>query len=102
MKYGGFAVLVLGACLWLAAGTARAEDAVTFQFNPPDAFSPTLMPVTSSYTFDKMARIAGHPCAMLKNVITPDLKAAGQDLKKLFDLLQLIPKEMKSTFSVQA
>lgn len=63
-------------------------------------FSPSLTPVTTEYSFVRMYNVAGHPCAMLKNVIKPDLKTAGQDLEKLFKEMGLLPEGIKAKFSV--
>jgi len=65
-------------------------------------FSPSLMPVTTDYSFIRMYNIAGHQCAMLKNVIKPDLKAVGQDLEKMFVELEILPEGMEAEFSVQS
>lgn len=63
-------------------------------------FSPSLAPATTEYSFVRMYNVAGHPCAMLKNVIKPDLKTAAQDLAKMFKDLELLPEGMKAKFSV--
>jgi hypothetical protein len=64
--------------------------------------SQDLPQVTASYTFEKMDDVAGHPCAVLKRVIKPDLKLATQDLRKLFDELQAIPAELKPAYAALA
>jgi len=65
-------------------------------------FSPSLLPVTTDYSFIRMYNMAGHQCAMLKNVIEPDLQTAGQDLKQMFTDLGILPKGLDAKFSVQA
>lgn len=65
-------------------------------------FSPSLSPVTTEYTFVRMANVAGRTCAMLKNVISPDLKVAEQDLAKILKEVELLPEEMDTKCSVLA
>ena len=65
-------------------------------------FSPSLTPVTTDYAFIRMYNVGGHPCAMLKNTITPDLKTATRDLAKMFADLALLPEETDPKFTVES
>lgn|GEM_PF-2558108 len=65
-------------------------------------FSPSLVPVTTDYSFIRIYDIAGHRCAMLKNVIRPDLVEAARDLEKMFKELEIVPEGMEAMFSVQS
>ncbi|MHB0937889.1 MAG: hypothetical protein ACYDCO_22210 [Armatimonadota bacterium] len=65
-------------------------------------FSPSLVPVTTDYSFVRMYNVAGHPCAMLKNVMKPDLKTAARDLERMFTELELLPEGLEAKYSVQS
>ncbi len=63
-------------------------------------FSSKLMPVVGTYTLQGTDTLLDRPCAVLKAVAQPELKAAARDLRANFDELGILPGELKPKFTV--
>ena len=85
----------------LLGQTKHPGDSWTASVNTP-IFSSNLSPLKETLTLQQAATVLGRPCAVVKSVANPDLKALTRDLRVFFNELEMFPKNINPAFAVQS